>query len=298
MDLFADRLSAAIALRDAPCAVGLDPRVDQLPRFTRQPATGRQRLDVDADAVVAWGRAVIEAVAPIVPAVKPQSAFYERLGADGYRALATTIRAAHEAGLLVILDVKRADIGSTAEAYAETALSADLLDADAVTIGHYFGTDGAAPFLRYLDAGKGIFVVTHSSNPSSVETQDVLLADGSSYYHSVAQLASEWGAGHLGAFGYSSVGAVVGGTFPGQVAELRAGFPALPFLIPGYGAQGAKPEDVAAGFGSTPGGAIVSASRSIYRLDDSQRNLSRDEFISIVTGRARDMADELASVSA
>jgi orotidine-5'-phosphate decarboxylase len=296
MDFFADRLSAAVAQR-GPAVVGLDPRIDQLPAFARESGGTGPRLEPDAEAVVSWGLAVIEAVGSIVPVVKPQSAFYERLGPDGYRALATTIRAAHDAGLLVVLDVKRADIGSTAEAYAETALSPRLLDADAATIGHYFGTDGAAPFLQYLDAGKGIFVVTHSSNPSSVETQDVELASGSPYYTAVAQLASTWGAGHIGASGYSSVGAVVGGTFPGQIADLRDGFPSLPFLIPGYGAQGAKAADVAAGFGSTPGGAIVSASRSIYSLDDAGRDITRSEFIALVANRARTMARELTFVT-
>jgi orotidine-5'-phosphate decarboxylase len=294
---FSDRLAEAIAGRDAPCVVGLDPRTDMLPEFTKRPASGARCLEPEAAAVVEWGAAIIEAVAPIVPVVKPQSAFYERLGPDGYRALARTIRTAQDAGLLVVLDVKRADIGSTAEAYAETVFSAERLAADAATVVHYFGTEGVQPFLQYLDDGKGVFIVTHSSNHSAVDTQDVLLADGSPYYHLVGRLAAEWGACHIGDCGYGSVGAVVGGTFPGQIATLRGLFPTLPFLIPGYGQQGAAPEDVAAGFGASPGGAIVSASRSIYSLSPGQKGITRDEFVAIVAGRTATMAREVLAVA-
>jgi orotidine-5'-phosphate decarboxylase len=298
VELFADRLAEAVGRLNAPCAVGLDPRIDNLPQFTRKPSIAGSALEPTAAAIVEWGAAVIEAVAPIVPVVKPQSAFYERLGADGYRALEQTIRLAQAAGLLVLLDVKRADIGSTAEAYAETVFSDGLLGADAATVLHYFGDEGLQPFLRYLKRGKGVFVIAHTSNPSAAETQDLLTANGAPYYRLVCELAKRWGAGHIGTSGYSSVGVVMGGTYPEQIGDMRKAFPAMPFLIPGYGQQGATREHVAAGLTKTPGGALVSASRSIYRLSSEQAVLDRDEFISIVRGRSTAMVQDVVAVAA
>ena len=246
--------------------------------------------------MVAWGEAVIEAVTDIVPMIKPQSAFYEALGADGYRALDLTIRTAKNAGLLALLDAKRGDIGSTAEAYAEAGLSSHRLDADAMTVNPYFGVDGISPFLQHVAAGKGIFIVVHSSNPSAASTQDVTLADGSQYFARIAALVAEWGAQSIGDTGYSSVGAIVGATFPDQLASLRRGYPTVPILIPGYGTQGGRPEDVVHGFGATPGGAIVSASRSMYELPGGG-GLTRGEFVDLVEGRARSMVQAIAGAT-
>lgn len=295
MDSFGDRLSRRVRELDAPCVVGLDPRVAQLPDFAR--AEGDDGLAPDAAAVLAWNRAVIEAVAPLVPMVKPQSAFYEVLGPDGFEVLRKTVRLAREAGLLVLLDAKRSDIGSTAEAYARTAFDQELLGADAMTVLHYFGAEGLAPFLRYVrEEGRGLFVIVHSSNQSAGPVQDVELAGGGRYYELVASQVTSWGADCVGTeSGYSSVGAVVGATFPEQLREVREDYPTLPLLIPGYGHQGGTAADVAPALAGRPGGAVVAASRSIYGLDQAEARLARDELVKLVAERTSRMVSELRS---
>lgn len=295
MDSFGDRLSRRVRELDAPCVVGLDPRVAQLPDFART-ETGNG-LASDAAAVLAWNQAVIEAVAPLVPMVKPQSAFYEALGLDGFQVLRETIQLAREAGLLVLLDAKRSDIGSTAEAYARTAFDEDFLGADAMTVLHYFGAEGLAPFLRYAtEEGKGLFVVVHSSNQSAGPVQDVELAGGGRYYELVASQVTSWGADCIGPeSGYSSVGAVVGATYPEQLREVREAYPTLPLLIPGYGHQGGTAADVAPALGGKPGGAVVAASRSICGLDEREAGLGRDELVKLVAERTLRMVSEVRS---
>jgi orotidine-5'-phosphate decarboxylase len=294
---FGDRLADRIEELDAPCVVGLDPRPERLPGFAR---TGPDRgLSADAAAALAWNEAVIEAVAPIVPMVKPQSAFYEALGVDGFRVLRDTIRCAQEAGLLVILDSKRADIGSTADAYAHTAFSSKLLGADCVTTLHYFGTEGLEPFLRYArEEGRGVFVVVHSSNPSAGALQETALSDGGRYYELVAEAVCAWGADCIGErHGYSSVGAVMGATYPQQLREVRERFPAMPLLIPGYGHQGGTASDVRDVLTARPGGAVVAASRSIYALDEAEAERDRAQLVNLVAERARSMVAELRSTA-
>ncbi len=294
MSAFADRLAFGIDRLHAPCVVGLDPRVGSLPRFAWE-APSVHGLDPDSAAVVAWGSTVIEAVAGLVPMVKLQSACYECLGENGYRALDRTVELARDADLLVLLDAKRGDIGSTASAYAETAFSARRLDVDAMTVNHYFGADGLEPFMSHVHEGKGLFVVVHSSNPSAVITQDVRLERESCYYELVGDLVAEWGSGYMGECGYSSVGAVVGATFPQQLRALRDRHPAVPFLIPGYGQQGGSPEDVVGGFGTKLDGAVVSASRAIYGLGPQQEMIGRPEFVDIVAGRTSEMVREIVA---
>lgn len=294
MEWFGDRLSRRVEELGAPCAIGLDPRVEQLPEFARVDADGV--LEPDAAAVLAWNEAVIEAVAPVVPMVKPQSAFYEALGRDGFAVLRETIQRARDAGLLVLLDAKRADIGSTAAAYARTVFAEELLGADAVTVLHYFGAEGLDPFLRCVrEEGRGIFVVVHSSNPSAGPLQDVELAAGDRYYETVAKQVSEWGAQCIGESGYSSVGAVMGATYPEQLAEIRRAYPSMPLLVPGYGHQGGTAADVADALAGKPGGAVVAASRSICSLDAQEAELSRTELVALVRDRAERMAADLRS---
>jgi orotidine-5'-phosphate decarboxylase len=289
---FADRLSSRIGELDAPCLAGLDPRVEQLPAFAW---TGADRgLSPDAAAVLSWNEAVIEAVAAVMPMVKPQSAFYEVLGADGFRVLRETIRCAQEAGLLVLLDAKRADIGSTATAYARTSFSPELLGADALTVLPYFGGEGLDPFLRYVrNDGKGLFVVVHSSNLSAGPMQEVELATGGLYFEMVAETVSSWGADCVGEHGYSSVGAVMGATYPEQLRGVRERFPTVPLLVPGYGAQGGTADDVAGSLSGRPGGAVVAASRSIYGLSEQEVKLGRGDLVELVAERARAMVADL-----
>jgi len=293
MTLFGDRLAAKTAELDAPCVVGLDPRPGQLPRFAR--AAPRRRLSEDAAAVLAWNEAVIEAVAPLVPMVKPQSAFYEALGVDGFQVLRETIRCAQDAGMLGLLDVKRADIGDTAEAYARTAFEAELLGADAATAVHYFGEEGLGPFLRYArEEGRGIYVVVHSSNSTASRLQDTEIRGGDRYFHLVAESVAEWGADCIGrACGFSSVGAVMGATYPSQLSEVRSRFQTTPLLIPGYGHQGGNASDIADALRVDPGRVVVSASRSVYALGEQEMAMSRPELVQLVADRARAMISDL-----
>ena len=243
---FADRLAAAVEEKGAPLCVGLDP----------DPALMPVGLGI-----VEFCRGIVDAVADVAVAVKPQSAFFEAQGATGWAALAEVCEHARAAGLLVLADAKRGDVPSTAHAYA--AAFAPL--ADAVTVNPYLGQDSLEPF--FAREGLGVFVLVKTSNPSSVDVQDVPLADGRPLWQHVAGLVDTWGAGHVGESGLSSVGAVVGATFPREVVEARRLMPRSVLLLPGVGAQGGRTDDLAEAFSAGPGGALVSASRSILYAD-------------------------------
>lgn len=259
---YADRLDAAVAEKGNPCLVGLDPHLARIPSefaAVHDPAATRAEK---ADAVGDFLCQVIDVVAPLVPAVKPQSAFFEVFGADGARAWERVVAAARSAGLIVIGDVKRGDIGSTAAAYAEAFLECEEeLRCDAVTINPYLGTDSVQPFLDACRrTGGGVYVLVRTSNPSSAEFQ----ARGEpALMHQVADAVVRWGADLVGESGFSSVGAVVGATHPNELAELRARMPRTPLLLPGYGAQGGGAGDVVGGFTEGVRGAVVNSSRGI-----------------------------------
>jgi orotidine-5'-phosphate decarboxylase len=229
-----------------PLCVGLDPDPALMP---------------DGLGVVEFCRGIIEAVAESAVAVKPQAAFFEAQGAEGWAALTAVCAHAREAGLIVIADAKRGDVPSTARAYA--AAFAPL--ADAVTVNPYLGFDSLEPFLAR--DGLGVFVVVKTSNPGSVDLQDLPLADGTLLWQHVAGLVDRWGADRVGASGLSSVGAVVGATFPQEVAEARELLPRSVLLLPGVGAQGARAGDLAQAFSIGPAGALLSASRSVIYAD-------------------------------
>ena len=255
---FADRLLAAIERAGSPVCVGIDPRFDRLPDELKSGAD-------EPGAIEAFGLAIVEAVAGVVPAVKPQIAYFERYGSAGFAAYERVVSAARAAGLIVIGDVKRNDIGSTAAAYAEAHLAGPDCP-DAVTVNGYFGADGLAPFVDAARAaGKGVFVLVRTSNPSAPAVQDFANAAGRKFYeHMAAQVAlAGAGAGLVGRRGYSCVGAVVGATYPDEARRLREIMPAQLFLVPGYGAQGATAADCAAAFKADGTGAIVNASRSV-----------------------------------
>jgi orotidine-5'-phosphate decarboxylase len=219
-----------------------------------------------ADAFRRFCQGVIDVVAPLVPAVKPQAAFFEQYGPAGMQALAEVMRYARQAGLLVILDGKRNDIGTTAEAYAEAYLSPPDQSAwgsDALTVSPYLGDDSLEPFVATARAaGTGIFVLVKTSNPGGGALQD-LECGGRRLYRHVGDLVERLAAETAGAAGYGVVGAVVGATYPEQLAELRAAMPHAWFLIPGFGSQGGTAADVAAGFHPQGLGAIVNNSRGI-----------------------------------
>lgn len=256
-----------------PTVAGLDPKLDYVPDEMKTAAFREhgETFAGAAQAILCFNRTLIDALCDIVPAVKPQSAYYEMYGVEGIKCLKETIDYARKQGMYVILDAKRGDIGATSEAYAraylgETGLGSReeaAFDADCLTVNPYLGTDGVKPFADQCAAHKkGIFVLVKTSNQSSGELQD-LKSGGRFIYEHMADLVKEWGADLIGTHGYSSVGAVVGATYPEQAEALRAQMPHTYFLVPGYGAQGGKAADVAKSFNRDGLGAIVNASRSI-----------------------------------
>jgi orotidine-5'-phosphate decarboxylase len=244
--------------------VGLDPRFEQLPAAVRR--TAGEGFAARAEAYRAFCRGIIDVVAPLVPAVKPQAAFFEQLGPPGMQALSDVIGYAHDRGLVVIVDGKRHDIGSTAAAYADAWLGPDgasVWGADALTVGPYLGDDSLQPLVEMAERrGAGIFVLVKTSNPGGRTFQD-LVADGEPVYRHVGRLVERLAAVTAERCGYGAVGAVVGATYPEQLAELRAAMPHAWFLVPGYGSQGGTAADVAGAFDAQGLGAIVNNSRGI-----------------------------------
>jgi orotidine-5'-phosphate decarboxylase len=266
---FADRLDEAVRKKNSPCLVGLDPHLDRLPpQFAAAHDPDASRADV-ARAAGDFLCEVIELAAEHVPAVKPQSAFFEELGADGVVQWERVVRHAKEHDLLVIGDVKRGDIGSTAAAYARAffgghSWSDQASCCDAITVNPYLGTDSIQPFLQACsELGTGLFVLVRTSNPSSAEFQTRKSDNGDTLAESVAQAVVRWGAELIGDSGLSSVGAVVGATHPDELANLRERMPVAPFLIPGYGAQGGSAADIRAGFLAGGRAGLVNSSRGI-----------------------------------
>jgi orotidine-5'-phosphate decarboxylase len=268
---FAERLHARVEATGSVVCLGVDPRPE------RHPSTHPERHDGDpakvARAVAAYFRELITAAAEHLACVKVQSAFFERLGIPGLIAMAQVLADVRELGLPVILDAKRGDIGSTAEAYADAYLAAGVFAADALTVQPYLGMDAIEPFVAAAERGhRGVFVLVRTSNPGGADLQDLALAHAGTGAVTVADRLADLlteRARELGvdARGYGPLGAVVGGTVPGRLAELRQRLPHSILLVPGFGAQGAGPADVAAAFDPGGYGAIVSASRSLTYLD-------------------------------
>jgi orotidine-5'-phosphate decarboxylase len=286
---YADRLAKAIEEKGTPAVVGLDPRIGSIPEEIRS-RHGDDRAGAAA-AVFEFNRRVIDVVAPLVPAVKPNLAFHEAFGWEGYKAFLDTVAHAKEMGLLVIADAKRGDIGSTAEAYAESLFG--VAGADAVTLSPWLGTDSLKPFFERMHDGKGCYLLVKTSNPSSSDLQDLPLGGGRTVFHQAATLVSAWGQPHIGRKGLSSVGAVVGATFPEQAAALRAAMPTTPFLLPGYGAQGAKGEMLRRAFGAGGAGAVVNSSRGI--IFAYQKNETEEGWEEAVRQAALAMRADLAA---
>lgn len=259
MPPFSDRLSAAIRAKKTALCVGLDPRIESLPQ-----ALVDQYGSDSSGAIEEFCLRVLDIVAPIAPVVKPQSAFFECLGSEGFRTLEHVMRRAKDLGLFTILDAKRGDIASTAEAYATAAF--DRFDADALTVNPYLGQDAVEPFMqRARRKERGLFVLVRTSNPGAKLFQD-LNCEGQPLYQRVASAVKEWNAGR------GDVGAVVGATHPAELKQLRDLLPDEWFLIPGYGAQGGTVADVRLGFRADGLGAIVNSSRGVtfpFRPDDA-----------------------------
>jgi len=270
-----DRLQKRIIELKNPTVVGLDPRPEYVPPqiLAEHIAEKGETLEAAADAFYAFNCGLIDALADLVPAVKPQSAYYEMLGPAGVMALYKTVVYAKSKGLYVILDGKRNDIGPSAEAYAEAYLGrvtvgkAELsaFDADSLTINAYLGSDGVSPFLNACKRfDKSIFALVKTSNPSSGELQDLLCGGGDrTLYTAVGDLLERISLDSVGEYGYSAVGAVVGATYPSDAQALRRRLKNTFFLVPGYGSQGGSAEDVAPCFDRYGRGAIVNSSRAI-----------------------------------
>jgi orotidine-5'-phosphate decarboxylase len=270
---FADRLLAAIDEKKTPLVVGLDPVYENLPAAITQHRELNDEEDLEAgvDAILEFCTRVLKVVAPHVPAVKINSAFFEQYYWYGVEAFAAVVQEAAAHGLVVINDSKRGDIGNTSERYALASLADpqfasldDMVGADAVTVSPYMGADSVGPFLKVAkEFNKGIFCLVRTSNPGAAEIQDMLLQDGTPLYQHVGKLVAKWGSEMVGKRGYSAVGAVVGATNVGQMVALREMLPQTIFLVPGYGAQGASAADVAKAFKADGTGAIINSSRGI-----------------------------------
>lgn len=260
---FADRLAAAVKKTGSITCVGLDPRKAQLPRPLQDSVTEDTNKQWAA-AYQTFCYEIIDVVKELVPCVKPQAAFFEALGPDGMVALGNVIRYAEQAGLLVITDGKRNDIGSTATAYADAYLgTSSPWGSDSLTVSPYLGRDSLEPFAEMCDQRDGgIFVLVKTSNPGGGLFQD-RETEGQTLYQSVADLVRELNSTRLGECGYGPVGAVVGATYPEQLGELRQAMPTSWILIPGFGAQGGAAEDVLIGLDDKGLGAIVNNSRNL-----------------------------------
>lgn len=273
---FADQMLDAIEQKQAPLCIGLDPMYERMPKQIREIASKPQGgMGEQAAAAREFCQSVIDIVKGQVPCVKLQSAYFERCGVSGMRAYFEVVDYAHENGLLVIGDVKRADIGSTAAAYAAAQLeevfigegeSEHAVSVDAVTVNPYFGLDAVQPFIDVAkQGGQGVLVVVRTTNPSAGDFQDIKDAEGRRVFERVAERVNDWAnqAGTVGDSGYSLVGAVVAATYPDDTRLLRDLMPNSLFLVPGVGAQGGTAEDATLAFHDDGWGALVTVSRSV-----------------------------------
>ena len=267
------RLIEKIAQMQNPSVVGLDSLLDYIPQHIKDEkfATYGDTFDAAAQSILEYNKAIIDQICDIVPAVKPQAAYYEMYSWQGMWALCETVKYAQEKGMIVIMDGKRNDIGSTMQAYAKAHLGTSTVNgkelsafgSDMLTVNGYLGSDGVNPLLPICDEQeKGIFVLVKTSNPSSGELQDQKIGD-KSIYETMGAMCEQWGSQTENNYGYSRVGAVVGATYPEQLAEMRQKMPHTFFLVPGYGAQGGGANDVAGAFDKNGLGAIVNSSRAI-----------------------------------
>ena len=290
--MITDKLVEKIKVTGNPSVVGLDTAAEYLPDYEKY----RHDMRSLASAVLAFNAALIDKIAPIVPAVKVQIAYYEAMGVPGMETFARTLELARSAGMIVIADAKRNDIGATASRYAQAFFGGGDFDCDFLTVNGYLGTDGIKPF---VDAGddKGVFALVKTSNPSGVELQDMKLENGKTVYMQMAELVEKWGADNVGVSGYSRVGAVVGATYPEQARELRAAMPHTFFLVPGYGAQGGGADGAVAGFDARGCGGIVNSSRGIicaYKQEKYKGMTPADAAYAAAVDMREDLAGALA----
>jgi orotidine-5'-phosphate decarboxylase len=301
---FATRLHAAIRHKRTPALVGLDPRLDWLPEEVLSRAR-KEHDDPQAVAAAAFEEfcvRIIDVVAPLVPAVKPQTAFFEEHGPDGCLALARVLRYARAQGLIAICDAKRGDIGSTAEAYARAYLAGEdphaaPWAADALTVNPYLGSDTLEPFVQVArERGAGVYVLVRTSNPGARLFQD-RSTNGETVYQAVAAAVEQFASQAVDNDGYGCVGAVVGATYPAELVELRRRMPHAPLLVPGYGSQGGTSADVAGAFDRHGLGAVVNNSRGInfaYRSGPFANQFPPQQWEAAVEAATKQMIADLA----
>ncbi|MDD4504718.1 MAG: orotidine-5'-phosphate decarboxylase [Clostridiaceae bacterium] len=285
--MFIDKLIEKVIKCRNHTIVGLDPRLQYVPKYildeVGEGMPSGNSADITAEAYFRFNKKIIDNVYDIVPAVKPQIAFYEQYGTAGFECYVKTCEYAKSKGLLVVGDVKRGDIGSTAEAYSDFYLGNNKwsVETDCITINPYLGTDSIIPFVNDCEKnGKGIYVLVKTSNKSSIDIQD-LESEGKKVYEHVAELVVKLGEGLIGKYGYSSVGAVVGATFRGDGIKLREIMKRVYFLVPGYGAQGGTAEDAEVCFNNDGLGAVINSSRGIiaaYKNDEYKKKFTEKEF--------------------
>ncbi|HEX3038080.1 MAG TPA: orotidine-5'-phosphate decarboxylase [Oscillospiraceae bacterium] len=300
-----DRLIAGIIKTQNPTVAGLDPKLSYIPNYIKEKAYAQygKNLDGAAAALLEFNKGLIDALCGIVPAVKPQCAYYEMYGWQGVKALHDTIAYAAEKGLFVITDGKRNDIGTTMQAYAAAHLGTVEVEGevftpfggDALTVNGYLGSDGINPLLDICkNQDKGIFVLAKTSNPSSGELQNQVLGSGKTVYATLGQMCEQWGADLAGKYGYSGVGAVVGATYPAQLDELRKALPHTFFLVPGYGAQGGAADDVAPAFDQHGLGAVINSSRGIMCAWQKE-NCAEQDYAAAAAREATRMRDQITA---
>jgi len=280
-----DRLISEINKKQNPTVVGLDPRLDMVPSFIKEEFFEKYGKTPKAVGKIFYkfNKEIIDSIYDIVPAIKPQIAMYEQYGPEGIESYIRITEYAKKKGLIVIGDIKRGDITSTAEAYANGHIgmpeiegeSYDIYKQDAITLNPYLGFDSIEPYVKYCrEYDKGLFILVKTSNPNSGEIQDLETNEGK-LYEKVGRLVSKWGEELIGKSGYSQIGAVVGATHPDQAENLRKSMPNTYFLVPGYGAQGAKAGDLKGYFNKDGLGAIINSSRGIIAAHLKEDNKSR-----------------------
>ncbi|QNU68488.1 orotidine-5'-phosphate decarboxylase [Ruminiclostridium herbifermentans] len=308
--MFIDRLIEGIQEKDNPTVVGLDPKMEYIPAFIKDKTFKEYGLNLKgcAEAIIEFNKMIIDAIYDLVPAVKPQLAYYEMYGVDGIYAFDETCKYAKSKGLIIIADGKRNDIGTTAEAYSNAFLGITEIDkqikqkafdVDALTVNPYLGEDGIKPFINdCINNEKGIFVLVKTSNKSSGQLQDLVTQNCKSIYEIMAEYVYEWGKPVTGKYGYSSVGAVVGATYPNQAKLLRSIMKKAYILVPGYGAQGGTARDCVNSFQKDRLGAIVNASRSVmcaYKSDIWKNEYNEQKFADASRAEVIRMKNDLNS---
>ena len=304
-----NKLVEKIKKTNAPIVVGLDPMMKFIPEHIQKAAFGAygETLEGAAEAVWQYNKGIVDAIYDLIPAVKPQIAMYEQFGIPGLIAFDKTVKYCKEKGLIVIGDIKRGDIGSTSEAYAVGHLgkvhvggnSYYGFDEDFATVNPYLGSDGVKPFIKVCkEENKGLFILVKTSNPSSGEFQDRLIADANNrpLYELVGEQVAKWGEEHMGD-SYSYIGAVVGATYPEMGKVLRSIMPKSYILVPGYGAQGGKGADLVHFFNKDGLGAIVNSSRGIiaaYQNDAYKEKFAPENYADASRAAVLDMIDDIA----